>query len=62
MASQDFDIAVVGVGMAIAAAAAFLSSDECIVPIEAEGIAGYHTTGRSVGVGSRITDRRTCVR
>ena len=50
MTSQDFDIAVIGAGMAGAAAAAFLSMDRRVVSIEAEEVAGYHTTGRSAAI------------
>jgi D-arginine dehydrogenase len=50
MTSQDFDIAVIGAGMAGATAAAFLSTDRRVVLIEAEEVAGYHTTGRSAAI------------
>ena len=50
MTSHDFDIAVIGAGMAGATAAAFLSADKRVALIEAEEVAGYHTTGRSAAI------------
>jgi D-arginine dehydrogenase len=50
MTNQDFDIAVIGAGMAGATAAAFLSVDKRVALIEAEEVAGYHTTGRSAAI------------
>ncbi|MDR3533256.1 MAG: FAD-binding oxidoreductase [Rhodopila sp.] len=50
MTIQDFDIAVIGAGMAGATAAAFLSADRWVALIEAEEVAGYHTTGRSAAI------------
>jgi D-arginine dehydrogenase len=50
MTSQDFDIAVIGAGMAGATAAAFLSATKRVALIEAEEVAGYHTTGRSAAI------------
>jgi D-arginine dehydrogenase len=50
MTNQDFDIAVIGAGMAGATAAAFLSADRRVALIEAEEVAGYHTTGRSAAM------------
>jgi D-arginine dehydrogenase len=50
MSSRPFDIAIIGAGMAGATAAAFLSSDKRVVLIEAEEIAGFHTTGRSAAI------------
>ncbi len=50
MTSHDFDIAVIGAGMAGATAAAALSADNRVVLIEAEEVAGYHTTGRSAAI------------
>jgi D-arginine dehydrogenase len=50
MTSQDFDTAVIGAGMAGATAAAFLSADKRVALIEAENVAGYHTTGRSAAI------------
>jgi D-arginine dehydrogenase len=50
MTIQDFDIAVIGAGMAGATAAAFLSTDKRVALIEAEEVAGYHTTGRSAAI------------
>jgi D-arginine dehydrogenase len=50
MTHQDFDIAIIGAGMAGATAAAFLSSHKRVVLIEAEEVAGYHTTGRSAAI------------
>lgn len=50
MTTQDFDIAVIGAGMAGATCAAFLSADRRVALIEAEEVAGYHTTGRSAAM------------
>lgn len=50
MTTQEFDIAVIGAGMAGATAAAFLSAEKRVVLIEAEDVAGYHTTGRSAAI------------
>src|ERR1700677_1187205 len=50
MTTQDFDIAVIGAGMAGATAAAFLSTGKRVALIEAEEVAGYHTTGRSAAI------------
>jgi D-arginine dehydrogenase len=50
MTTQDFDIAVIGAGMAGATAAAYLSADKRVALIEAEEVAGYHTTGRSAAI------------
>jgi len=46
----DFDIAVIGAGMAGATAAANLSPNKRVALIEAEDVAGYHTTGRSAAI------------
>ena len=50
MSTQDFDIAVIGAGMAGATAAAHLAGDHRVALIEAEEVAGYHTTGRSAAI------------
>jgi D-arginine dehydrogenase len=50
MTNHDFDIAVIGAGMAGATAAAFLSAGKRVALIEAEEVAGYHTTGRSAAI------------
>jgi D-arginine dehydrogenase len=50
MATQHFDILVIGAGMAGATAAAHLSADRRVALIEAEESAGYHTTGRSAAL------------
>ena len=50
MHSEVFDIAVIGAGMAGSTAAAFLSADKRVALIEAEAVAGYHTTGRSAAI------------
>ncbi len=50
MITRDFDIAVIGAGMAGATAAAFLSATRRVALIEAEEVAGYHTTGRSAAI------------
>jgi D-arginine dehydrogenase len=50
MTAQDFDVVVIGAGMAGATAAAFLSTEKHVALIEAEEVAGYHTTGRSAAI------------
>jgi D-arginine dehydrogenase len=50
MTDQSFDIAVIGAGMAGASAAGFMSIAKRVVLIEAEEVAGYHTTGRSAAL------------
>ncbi len=47
---RDFDIAVIGAGMAGASAAANLAADNRVALLEAEDVAGYHTTGRSAAI------------
>jgi D-arginine dehydrogenase len=50
MTDHNYDIAVIGAGMAGATAAAFLSIGKRVALIEAEEVAGYHTTGRSAAI------------
>lgn len=50
MSSETFDIVVIGAGMAGATAAAHLSTDRRVALVEAEEVAGYHTTGRSAAI------------
>ncbi|HYI39024.1 MAG TPA: FAD-dependent oxidoreductase [Allosphingosinicella sp.] len=45
--SLDFDIAVIGAGMAGASLAAEVASEASVLLVEAEGQPGYHSTGRS---------------
>src|SRR4051794_7308626 len=47
---SNFDVVVIGAGMAGSSAAAFLSADRLVALIEAEEVAGYHTTGRSAAL------------
>src|SRR5579862_9848707 len=47
---QVFDVVVIGAGMAGASAAAFLSEHRRVALLEAEEVAGYHTTGRSAAL------------
>ena len=50
MTARDFDIVVIGAGMAGATAAAALAMDHRVALIEAEDQPGYHSTGRSAAV------------
>jgi D-arginine dehydrogenase len=47
MISEQFDIVVIGAGMAGSTAAAHLAPDHRVALVEAEEAPGYHTTGRS---------------
>jgi len=44
---SDFDIAIIGAGIAGASLAAELSALKSVLLIEAEAQPGYHSTGRS---------------
>jgi D-arginine dehydrogenase len=48
--SEQFDVVVIGAGMAGATAAAALSATHKVALVEAEEQAGYHTTGRSAAI------------
>jgi D-arginine dehydrogenase len=48
--NQDFDVVVIGAGMAGSTTAAHLSQAWRVALIEAEEVAGYHTTGRSAAL------------
>ena len=50
MDRHGFDVVVIGAGMAGATAAAALSADLKVALIEAEDVAGYHSTGRSAAI------------
>jgi D-arginine dehydrogenase len=50
MDTHDVDVTVIGAGIAGSSAAAALSADRRIALIEAEEVAGYHTTGRSAAL------------
>ena len=50
MNTNSFDIIVIGAGIAGASAAAFLASDHKVALVEAEEVAGYHSTGRSAAI------------
>jgi D-arginine dehydrogenase len=47
MITQDFDVIVIGAGMAGSTAAAHLAPHKRVALVEAEEAPGYHTTGRS---------------
>ncbi|MEQ1538870.1 MAG: FAD-dependent oxidoreductase [Sphingorhabdus sp.] len=44
---NDFDVVIVGAGIAGASLAAEISADKSVLLLEAESVAGYHSTGRS---------------
>ncbi len=50
MENETFDAAVIGAGMAGATAAAHLAADRRVAMLEAEEVAGYHSTGRSAAM------------
>ena len=50
MDTHEFDVAVIGAGIAGSSAAAALAADRRVALIEAEEVAGYHSTGRSAAV------------
>ena len=50
MDTHDFDIIIIGAGIAGASAAAFLAADHKVALVEAEEVAGYHSTGRSAAI------------
>ncbi|WP_270937442.1 NAD(P)/FAD-dependent oxidoreductase [Falsiroseomonas oryzae] len=50
METQDFDVIVIGAGMAGATAAAHLATTHRVALLEAEETAGYHSTGRSAAI------------
>ncbi len=50
METHEFDVLVIGAGIAGATCAAHLAVDHKVALIEAEESAGYHTTGRSAAI------------
>ncbi|MGH7102939.1 MAG: FAD-dependent oxidoreductase, partial [Acetobacteraceae bacterium] len=50
MENETFDAVVIGAGMAGATAAAHLAADRRVAMLEAEEVAGYHSTGRSAAM------------
>jgi D-arginine dehydrogenase len=44
---SDFDVVIVGAGIAGASLAAEISEEKSVLLLEAESVAGYHSTGRS---------------
>jgi D-arginine dehydrogenase len=53
--AQNFDLIVVGAGMAGAAAAAHLAADRKVALLEREAQPGYHSTGRSAALFTKPT-------
>ncbi len=53
----DFDVAVIGAGIAGASAGYELARDHEVVVIDQEPIAGYHTTGRSAAAWTEAYER-----
>jgi D-arginine dehydrogenase len=54
MAKDQYDVAIIGAGIAGAAAAANLPRHLRVLMLEAEGVPGFHATGRSAAVFSTI--------
>ncbi|HEY3812750.1 MAG TPA: FAD-binding oxidoreductase [Caulobacteraceae bacterium] len=54
MSANEYDIVVIGAGMAGASVAAHLASDRRVLVLEREGQPGYHSTGRSAALFSAI--------
>jgi D-arginine dehydrogenase len=50
MESNEFDVIIVGAGIAGATAAAHLAADRRVALLEAEEAAGFHSTGRSAAI------------
>ena len=50
MEKHEFDVVVIGAGMAGATAAAALSADRKVALVEAEEAPGFHSTGRSAAI------------
>jgi D-arginine dehydrogenase len=50
METYRFDVVVIGAGIAGTSAAAALAADRRVAMLEAEAIAGYHSTGRSAAM------------
>ena len=50
MSTQDFDVVVIGAGIAGASSSAFLAEHRRVALLEAEEVAGYHSTGRSAAL------------
>jgi D-arginine dehydrogenase len=50
---MDVDVVVIGAGMAGSSAAAWIAASQRVALIEAEEVAGYHTTGRSAAMWLR---------
>ncbi len=50
MDAHQFDVVVIGAGIVGATAAAHLAADRRVALVEAEEVAGYHTTGRSAAI------------
>lgn len=51
---MNFDVAIIGAGIAGASAAAHIAETRSVMLIERESHAGYHTTGRSAALFSEI--------
>jgi D-arginine dehydrogenase len=49
---SDFDVGIVGGGIAGASLAAEIAADKSVLLLEAENVAGYHSTGRSAAFWS----------
>jgi D-arginine dehydrogenase len=60
MDTLDFDVLVIGAGIAGATAAAHCAADGRVALMEAEETAGYHSTGRSAAIWIQNTARRMC--
>ena len=57
----DYDLAIIGAGMAGASLAAEIGAHASVLLLEAEDMPGYHTTGRSAALYSELSAESTAL-